>query len=76
MVITRNWRRILRAAFAVIIAIGTGTLVAPDYMPTVWAHNIQETCAWLGTALGIVNPFLDLGAEDAKHDTDAVAQKV
>jgi hypothetical protein len=69
MFISRNWRRILRGLFAVVIAVGTGTLVAPDYIPTVWAHNIQETCAWLGTALGILNPFLDLNADDAKGDS-------
>jgi hypothetical protein len=73
MFISRNWRRILRGLFAVVIAVGTGTLVAPDYIPTVWAHNIQETCAWLGTALGILNPFLDLNADDAKGDSSKSA---
>ncbi len=73
MFITRNWRRVLRGLFAVVVAIGTGTLIAPDYIPQVWAHNIQETCAWLATALGIVNPFLDLNADDAKGDASKPA---
>lgn len=66
MQINRNWRRAIRIGIALVTAIGTGTLLAPDYVPAAWAHVIQETCAWLAAALSIANPFLDLGADDIK----------
>ena len=68
MCISRNWRRWIRIGMALVGAIAAGTLVAPDYIPAEWHHNIQQTAAWLATAFGVVNPFLDLGADDAKGD--------
>jgi len=68
MFINRNWRRLIRIGMALVGAIAAGTLVAPDYIPADWHHNIQQTCAWLATAFGVVNPFLDVGAGDAKGD--------
>lgn len=66
MQINRNWRRALRIGMALVTAIGTGTLVAPDYVPANLSHVIQETCAWLSAALAVANPFLDLGADDIR----------
>ncbi len=76
MVITRNWRRIIRAVIAVLSAIGGGTLAFPDFVPTNIAHVIQQADQWIVGVFILVNPFLDLGSDDAKYDTSAAPQKV
>jgi hypothetical protein len=67
MIITRNWRRGVRAAVAVMSAVGGGTLAFPDFVPVDVAHVIQQTNQWVVGVFILVNPFLDLGADDAKH---------
>ncbi len=51
---------------AVVGAVAAGTLAAPDYITTELAHNIQQTCVWLAGIFAVINPFLDIGAGDAK----------
>jgi hypothetical protein len=67
--LTRNQRRVIRAVVAVLSAIGAGTLGFPDFVPKVLAHDIQQADLWLVTVFLIINPILDLGADDAKNDT-------
>lgn len=69
MTITRNERRGLRAVIAVLAAIGAGTLAFPDFIPVTWAHAMQQADNWLVGVFLLINPFLDLGADDAKGDT-------
>lgn len=71
MTISRNWRRGIRAAIAVLSAIGAGTLAFPDFVPTLWAHNLVEANKWIVGIFLIINPFLDTGSDDAKGDTSA-----
>ena len=66
--ISRGWRRGLRIVMALVIARAAGTIVEPDYIPANWQHIMQETAMWLATILGVINPFLDIGAGDAKGD--------
>ena len=66
--LSRNRRRWLRAGFALIGAIGAGTLAAPDFVPGWFSHDVQQVCVWLVGSFMIVNPVLDLGASDAKGD--------
>ncbi len=72
MTIPRNGRRWLRAVIAVLAAIGAGTLAFPDFVPVAWAHAIQQADNWIVSVFLLVNPFLDLGADDAKGDTSEV----
>ena len=69
--LSRNWRRGLRVGAAVVGAIAAGTIQAPDYFPIGWHHAVQQTCLWLVGVFGVINPFLDLGADDAKGDASA-----
>ena len=66
---TRNQRRWIRALIAVFSAIGAGTLAFPDFIPAVAAHAMQQFDSWVVSIFLIVNPFLDVGADDAKGDT-------
>jgi hypothetical protein len=67
--LTRNQRRVIRAIVALLSAVGMGTLNFPDFIPAAIAHNIQQADMWLVSAFLIINPILDLGADDAKNDT-------
>jgi hypothetical protein len=69
LTITRNQRRALRALIAVLSAIGAGTLAFPDFVPVPWAHAMQQANNWIVGVFLLVNPFLDIGAGDAKGDT-------
>ena len=69
--LSRIQRRYVRAAFALLGAIGAGTFVFPDYVPALMAHDIQQTAISLVGAFLIVNPILDVGAGDAKGDPAA-----
>ena len=70
MMISQFWRRGIRLFFAFITAIGAGTLALPDYVPAILAHNIQQTDVFLtGFFVIVLNPWLDIGADDAKFPT-------
>lgn len=66
--ITRGERRVIRIFLAVVAATATGALIQPDFIPADMRHIIQETAKWVAGVVIIANPFLDMGAGDAKAD--------
>jgi hypothetical protein len=71
MVLTRTQRRWIRITMSLATAIGAKQIATLSYIPDWFNKDFVETCAWLATVFAVVNPFLDLGSDDAKNDTGA-----
>jgi uncharacterized membrane protein YhdT len=68
LIILRSDRRWIRLIMAIVGAYALGKIPGLSYLPDWFNKDFVETCGVVYAIWGFVNPFLDMGADDAKHD--------